>query len=929
MGANEQRRFALLSSELTILHRSVAMAGLGLTLAVATSVATLESQGQRPSSQTRDDSIIVQGRVLDSEFHRPIANAVVTLGFPVQPPAGSTDRPLRVITNTDGTFALRGVQPALYASPLVEAAGYASAYASEDSMGRPTMIAIDHQGLRNLEIVLPRAGVISGNIVDEAGEPAIDVQVRAYRRAIATGGLRLVTVGNATTDDRGAYRIGGLTPGDYIVGVTPVQLSLSVAAVNASVTTGAEGRGQSTGRPTEALRTMASGGIGSGNGIHLGNSVVLTTGPWPQPLPPPAVAGVQLSYGPTFYPGTSLPGSATAIGLRAADERSGINLQLNPKGSGTVTGRVLALDGGQTGGVGVRLVTPNANFLGEGDLVVASTVTEPDGAFCLPSVPVGNYVAEAWSVAPQPFPQAQGFTTMSVVDGFRYLTSVNGAGVETPFPVNQSLRWARIPISVQQESPAAIQLELTAGISVSGNVEFSGTRVQPDLATLLRTAISLEPSDGSRIGPNATEARGVFDAQRRFATDRVPAGRYFVRVGTPPTGWFLESVVISGHDASVNAVALSTDTLDARIVFTDQPASVTGTVVGLGSAGSGVPILFFPTTQSRWSEPGLHPRDFCLVKTGPAGAFVIADIPPGNYFAAVLDKSARLDSLTADTLLSLSHSATSVAIRPHERNVVTVQSPSPKTSWASGREIVFAKAAFEFRRPNSSLVAADVGWRRSHSTYSALAAVQRQESEITGVEISGKITDPSGKPVRRALVRLTGTGLGADRLVVSDDAGQFLFAGVPPSHVTLSASKAACLTTWFGSPTPAAGPGRVVTVKSQPINQLHLTMYPGGVVTGRTVSSTGLPQTHGVVRALAAEAVSGRTQLLLAPGHSETRVDDRGEYRLYALPPGDYIIAVTSDDSVHGGPGPTWTRGSGPKPGCGLRQHLLSFHNQY
>ena len=65
------------------------------------------------------------------------------------------------------------------------------------------------------EIRLVRAVVIAGQITNDRGEPVPDVTVTATAR----GAVRAPRgkASNATTDDRGEYRIGGLAPGAYIV----------------------------------------------------------------------------------------------------------------------------------------------------------------------------------------------------------------------------------------------------------------------------------------------------------------------------------------------------------------------------------------------------------------------------------------------------------------------------------------------------------------------------------------------------------------------------------------------------------------------------------------------------------------------------------------------------------------------------------------
>ena len=58
-------------------------------------------------------------------------------------------------------------------------------------------------------IRLWKGGAITGRVLDEAGEPLVDVAVAAVQRS-SDG--RLLTGPTARTDNRGVYRLGTLTP---------------------------------------------------------------------------------------------------------------------------------------------------------------------------------------------------------------------------------------------------------------------------------------------------------------------------------------------------------------------------------------------------------------------------------------------------------------------------------------------------------------------------------------------------------------------------------------------------------------------------------------------------------------------------------------------------------------------------------------------
>ena len=73
-----------------------------------------------------------------------------------------------------------------------------------------------------VDLLLLRGGIISGMIRDPMGRPATNVSVSPYNMMYYGFQLVLAGVGSpATTDDRGEFRISGIPPGQYYVGMRP------------------------------------------------------------------------------------------------------------------------------------------------------------------------------------------------------------------------------------------------------------------------------------------------------------------------------------------------------------------------------------------------------------------------------------------------------------------------------------------------------------------------------------------------------------------------------------------------------------------------------------------------------------------------------------------------------------------------------------
>jgi hypothetical protein len=165
-------------------------------------------------------------------------------------------------------------------------------------------------------------------------------------------------------------------------------------------------------------------------------------------------------------------------------------------------------------------------------------------------------------------------------------------------------------------------------------------------------------------------------------------------------------------------------------------------------------------------------------------------------------------------------------------------------------------------------------------------------AEISGVLVTDEETP---QPVRRAEVRAFAPGAGP-RTTTTDAMGRFRFANLPLGRYTIEASKPGFVRAAYGARRPDR-PGTPVTLTdSQKTQALQMRMARGSVITGRIVDEFGQPAQGARVRAQQVRVVNGERTLsdVPTPGalFGET-VDDRGVYRLYGLPAGDYVVSAT------------------------------------
>jgi protocatechuate 3,4-dioxygenase beta subunit len=164
-------------------------------------LAAISAAAQQPATQPRDDSI--RGHVVN-EAGQPISGALVSLSV-----MGGTFGQ-RASTDSEGNFKIEGLEGGIYRIYL-SASGYVTQTLNTSA---PTYRTGD-----KAELTMIKGGVINGNVINIAGEPLVNVQVRAVRIRDADDKQLTATYFTQPkfTDDRGYYRFWALQPGTYVI----------------------------------------------------------------------------------------------------------------------------------------------------------------------------------------------------------------------------------------------------------------------------------------------------------------------------------------------------------------------------------------------------------------------------------------------------------------------------------------------------------------------------------------------------------------------------------------------------------------------------------------------------------------------------------------------------------------------------------------
>jgi hypothetical protein len=181
------------------------------------------------------------------------------------------------------------------------------------------------------------------------------------------------------------------------------------------------------------------------------------------------------------------------------------------------------------------------------------------------------------------------------------------------------------------------------------------------------------------------------------------------------------------------------------------------------------------------------------------------------------------------------------------------------------------------------------------------AAAQSRDAGVgprpAGTATLGGRVVRDGTPVVRALVSINAGDGRADRSTVTDEDGRFVFERVPAGRYLVTASKSGWVKTYFGSPRPGHPPGVRVAVEDGARLNIDIPIVPGSVIAGRIVDEAGRPMARQWPWLLESRMVGDRRMLarMRFPydiGSFEQSTDDRGEFRLFGLPPGTYYLTV-------------------------------------
>ena len=292
------------------------------------------SRPDQDSSDKEPEFAVIAGRVLNAETGIGLPKATVAL---YSMNTRRSWRPLAAKTNDEGEYQIADVPPGRYRIFGTRTGFVRQSFSRNPSQGRSssgTLVAVRAgQVLPNIDFYLIPGGVIEGQIFDTDYDPLSRVKVSLQRVRTVGGRRTLASVANASTDDRGLYRLFGIPPGRYYLSATY--------------------------RPFEMPR------------------------------------GEKATPVPTYYPGVPSPQQATEIDVHPGTQHAGADMVLLEARSYSLGGTVVDAEGSPLASVRVHCRKPaSEGWAGE---AAGGATTDSAGNFEVMNLVPGEYLLSGYA----------------------------------------------------------------------------------------------------------------------------------------------------------------------------------------------------------------------------------------------------------------------------------------------------------------------------------------------------------------------------------------------------------------------------------------------------------------------------------------------------------------------------------------------------
>jgi protocatechuate 3,4-dioxygenase beta subunit len=307
-----------------MLSVSAALIAFAVSIAAAQPAQTAAPPAPRGTSTLR-------GHVFGADNGRPLRKAQVRIS------ADDINNNRATMTDENGAYEFRELRAGRYTISASKPNYLYVAYSQQrDGRLAEPIEVLDHQTVERVDLTLARAGVVTGRILDEFGEPASEIEVALERYEYNQGQRRLYQVTrSATTNDIGEFRLYGIQSGQYYLSAT----------------------------------------------WRNPNAMVFRE-----------TAGGRTAYAPLYFPGTVNAEEAQRIAVTAGQELDGLVMMLQPIRAWRVTGMASGSDGKP---LTPAMIVVARSTVGFNSVTGFSVPVRFDGTFTINALAPGPYTLRA------------------------------------------------------------------------------------------------------------------------------------------------------------------------------------------------------------------------------------------------------------------------------------------------------------------------------------------------------------------------------------------------------------------------------------------------------------------------------------------------------------------------------------------------------
>jgi hypothetical protein len=235
---------------------------------------------------------------------------------------------------------------------------------------------------------------------------------------------------------------------------------------------------------------------------------------------------------------------------------------------------------------------------------------------------------------------------------------------------------ASLDIEVADRDLAGLVLQVQRPAAVSGRIAFAGHAAPPP-ELIARLQARAEPLPRSFTDITRLRTAGV-DGEGRFTIADVSPGRYELSsILQGESGWFLQSVVVSGREMMNRSIDLRPGEAvsGVELVYDDRVAELTGTVLDAAGEPASQAMVLLYTSDERDRRPGSN--RLRVSRPELDGRYTMSGMLPGDYRLAVVwdyEFGAWFDTAF---LRAADRSAISITIGDRERKSYDLRAGNP------------------------------------------------------------------------------------------------------------------------------------------------------------------------------------------------------------------------------------------------------------